>query len=83
MGGYCIKNEGQTLLLDWPPDYRKEGYEDLPAAGRECLSCLFFFIIDKLFKGLAFLGQFTFSAAYFHMNFWASLPFITDKVTHL
>jgi hypothetical protein len=59
----------------------------LPAvgrAGRECLSCLFFYIIiDKLFKGLTFLGQFTFSAAYFHMNFWVSLPFITDKVTHL
>jgi hypothetical protein len=83
MNGEILDKKGGQFHFGMAPgpayrrQARKEGYEE------RCLSGLFFQIIHKLLVGLTFMDQFTFSPTYFDMNFWASFPFITRKVTHL
>jgi hypothetical protein len=46
------------------------------------LGSLFLYIIDKFLISLTFLDEFTLPPTNFNMNFWTSLTFITNKITH-
>jgi hypothetical protein len=75
--------DGPIPLLESARDKERRGVKTCVMQVGRCLSRFFLQIVDKLLKSFTFVDQFTLSLAYFNMDLWTSLSFVTNKITHL